>query len=56
MFKTKFNSELLEWTGPERTVTYESDETIGKAVLRALDGPERVVQVCEGMNELLLIY
>lgn len=45
MFKTNFNSETLLWTGPDRFMTYEPDETLGKAILNALDGPERVVQV-----------
>lgn len=51
MFKTNFNAETLLWTGPDRFMTFEPDETLGKAILNALDGPERVVQVM-----LLIIY
>lgn len=45
MFKTTFHQESLLWTGPERTVIYDPTDTIGKTILRALDGPSRIVQV-----------
>lgn len=45
MFRTTFHPESLLWTGPKRTVNYDSDDTIGKTILRSLDGPSRVVQV-----------
>lgn len=45
MFQTTFDPETLLWNGPEHFENYKQDDTIGEALLRALDGRTRVVQI-----------
>lgn len=45
MFQTTFEPETLLWNGPESFQNYKETDTIGEAIIQALNGPPRVVQI-----------